>query len=346
MPCSVSFSMISEVTHDGHPVKICAEASCVGRCGASSGDGRGWCSCDSRCWFLGDCCLDAPLHCFGATKNDISKTQPPADMSPDVAVMTALRTLMNEPITIDKITPSRTNLYKVQTIPLLTVAECTLADGNNECTSYEVSTKHHLPVCLPQLEMLFRNVFCARCNGFQSHEVVSFENWLEVCPEWLAFNYNIDELFHNETLVDLFYATCHQMKMFIPEACRSSVSRNHRYYTWPNTDAPACLYFANPMYIQDSNVKSIFKNQFCTDEPDIIRCVSSSANFDEYKTTLKDPLAVKVDSNGVLMIYYAENNADHRSRSKGVEQCGKPSWFLLSDKMIFFFLTCLITMTL
>ena len=325
---------ISELTHKGQPVTVCAEASCVGRCGASSGDGRGWCSCDRQCWIIGDCCLDAPLHCFGATNTDISETHPPSDTELDDTIV--MRTLMNEPFTIDKITPSLTNVYKVQTIPLLTVAECMFVDHSSGCAqSYEVSAKHHLPVCHPKLDLIFRNTFCAGCNGFESHEVVSFENWLEMCPEWLQFNYTMDELFHNKALVDLFYSTCYKMNMLIPEACRSSVSRNHRYHTWPNTDNSTCLHFANPMYIKDLNVKSIFKNQFCTNETDWLNCVSSSNNFDEFKTTINKPLAVKVDSDGVLTISKVDTNEERQFSSPDVEKnCGKQPYILSSIKMI------------
>ena len=55
---------ISELTHKGQPVLVCVP-----------GQLWPWCSCDRRCWFLNDCCLDAPLHCFGANNTDIRQNR-------------------------------------------------------------------------------------------------------------------------------------------------------------------------------------------------------------------------------------------------------------------------------
>ena len=318
---------------------ICPEASCVGRCGASSGDGRGRCSCDRRCWFLDDCCLDAPLHCFGASDTDISKIQPPPDLLPpeDVAWM---RFAKYEFLTIGKITPSTTNEYTVQTMHLIMVAGCSSFDNACEGSSF-LGAKYFLPVCVPKLDLIFVNVFCAFCNGFQSHEVVSFESWLEVCPAWLAFNYTMDELFHNKTLVDLFHIKCYQSNFFIPEACQVAASRNHHYYISLNPDDLACFFFDNPMYVNDSTGKTIFRNQFCADEsPDKFSCVSNSTNFDEFKSTLNNPLAVKVDSNGILVVSYINTNVHHESGSiEEPTSCGKQSCFLLTSTIVFLFLS-------
>ena len=98
------------------------------------------------------------------------------------------------------------------------------------------------------------------------------------------------------------------MNILIPEAPRSAGCRNHGYFTWPNTDAVAYHHLANLMYNNHSN--DIFKNKYCRDEPDKMRCSSSPTDFEESRRTLNDPIAIKVDSNVVLVISHVQNNGD------------------------------------
>ena len=168
-PCSVSFYDLR-----GHTQRSVRNGVCWVKlwgtlcCGASSGDGRGWCSCDSRCWYLGDCCLEAPLHCFGTNYANISKIS---------TIWSATRRRVKE-----KTRDCRCH-------------HCERGNG----------TKGYMPVCLPKADLPFRNTICACCHGFQIHAVVYLENWLEVCPEWLAFNYTMNEFIMRLWKIFLFH---------------------------------------------------------------------------------------------------------------------------------------------
>ena len=130
------------------------------------------------------------------------------------------------------------------------------------------SIAYHTIVCHPHSGLLFRNRFCAACNGYRMEDTFSFYVHYELCENWLALNLSVDDLFENSTGVDELLGLCtHNTVLEIPNVCSATAERRRIYdpvVMNRQEEMSLCTSFVNPVVTKnDFGQTIIMRNQFC-----------------------------------------------------------------------------------
>ena len=239
-----------EIMIFGRPVLQCPGNSCLGRCNMVA-DKTALCSCDEHCRTLGDCCVDAHVHCFGARPDETHMLLPKEndstlshDLTPSmICTMSLYRNGTDEYILKD---------YRM-------VTSCPVGnDGDAKCSDVSTDLLHSSPVCLPQSYLIFRNIYCLRCHGFPQERAVAFELDVLGCYHWYD---HMNKTSGNATILRSFWKDCgSKVVRNIPKACQTTASR----MLCPIKEMPGntCAAYRNPVTITDTDL--VYKNQFCT----------------------------------------------------------------------------------
>ena len=190
-----------------------------------SADKSSLCSCDEHCRTLGDCCVDAHFHCFGAKPEETHMLLPN-----DSAIANALTTSMKcMPVNFvgrDENGQRQTVSRNYDMIAICPVG----SEGDKQCLGIG-SVLHATPVCLPRSHLIFKNIYCLLCHGFSKEEAV-------------AFNVETEKYTH----------------FSVPNECKTSADRM-QCPKWFQVRGQTCPPYKNPVVIKDTGFT--FKNQFC-----------------------------------------------------------------------------------
>ena len=227
---------------------------------------QGFCSCDRRCRILGDCCGDAPRECFGARNNHLSNLLP--NDEGDMFEFESIRS---------NVLPIRTKYIYIESEKTPYGVYYSFVSGCSDSALYQQeciynfmleTVAHYIPVCHHHSGLFFLNRFCAACNGYRMEETFSFYTHFELCENWIALNYSVDELFESSTGVDELQFLClHTSVLEIPNACDATAERRRIYDPVVVNDQEKislCTGFANPVVSKNNLGQAvIMKNQFC-----------------------------------------------------------------------------------
>ena len=237
----------------------CPASSCSGRCNMSA-DGKSHCSCDEYCRFLGDCCVDSHIHCFGAQAEETHMLLPIEDNSTHSNALKASMTCNELSY------KGETHGNGWSTILLkkfIMVSSCpTGSAGAGKCIYADTDVMHYTPVCLRQHYLIFRNIFCLRCHGYSEEDAVAFKLSLPMCST-LPVEFYITEFSDNITLANNLWKDCGYWALnSIPENCEATANRMQCHHINPSVANPNCSGYSNPVVIDNS----VYKNQFCVPE--------------------------------------------------------------------------------
>ena len=127
------------------------------------------------------------------------------------------------------------------------------------CSNVNADATRSIPVCLPEFDLLFRNIYCLICHGFSPEEAVAFRFDVPNCVD------RFDELnstpFSENKSVDVVWDACGIFGLYnIPKQCEATASRMLCLHG-DRTAEQKCSAYSNPVAI--NNVGLVYKNQFC-----------------------------------------------------------------------------------
>ena len=257
----------------GRPALQCPGQSCEGRCNMSA-DGKVLCSCDELCRQLGDCCVDAHIHCFGAKPGETHMLLPlPEDVNP--FVLNAVSSMECQQLILMESTykdgPSKTVLRGY-----FLISSCPVDNADDECSEISSDATHSIPVCLPQFDLLFRNIYCLICHGFSPEEAVAFTFNVPDCVDWLD-ELNSTSFVRSATSADAVWNACGILGFSsVSKGCEATTKRM-LCLPGDQTTEQKCPAYSNPVVTDENGL--IYKNQFCVPTEDInISCLE----YDDY----------------------------------------------------------------
>ena len=115
---------------------------------------------------------------------------------------------------------------------------------------------HHIPVCHPGSNVIYKNIYCAMCNGLSVQHVVPFDALLPECPTWTdALLTNRDQKGYIPRSIPQECVAIWQ----IPGTCARTAATMRCFEMGSNHH---CWAYRNPVR---SSV--VYANQFCEDVP-------------------------------------------------------------------------------
>ena len=240
----------------GRPALQCPGHSCEGRCNMSA-DGKSLCSCDEYCRQLGDCCVDAHIHCFGARPEETRMLLPlPEEVNPfvsnAVSSMECQSLTLLEGKNMDGSSQTvRQNYFLISSCP---------ADNADDgmCSDVEADATHSIPVCHPEFDLLFRNIYCLICHGFSPERAVAFTFNVPNCVNWFEET-NITSF--SKMSADVVWDACGLLGFSsIPKGCEATAARMLCLHG-DRAAEQKCSSYSNPVVTGDNAL--IYKNQFC-----------------------------------------------------------------------------------
>ena len=245
----------------GREVISCPSSSCAGRCGEMS-DRSHFCNCDVRCHVLGDCCPDAHRHCFATVEEDIFW------WTPEAKIIRQSRQCVSMSLAVEVGNNKKFPYWSSHDMLGMIVSCPDDTDDGKECRDTESSLVHGVPVCHAANQLLYRNVWCAKCHGIDPSELHPFQIWLQNCPNVINVSDATGKLNDPDDIMPP-QTTCPGDTYYnIPDECASITRRMKCFYSTDrvsNLSSPCHLY-KNPLsYIQVRRPIS-FRNQFCVPE--------------------------------------------------------------------------------
>ena len=316
----------------GRPALRCPANSCLGRCNMSA-DKSSLCSCDEHCRTLGDCCVDAHFHCFGAKPGDahvlLPKEEDPIFSSSIRGSMTCVSLVTMGGINAAGSRPPILRYYNM-------ISSCPVGtSGDVQCSDDDTNVLHATPICLPRLYLIFRNIYCLRCHGFSGEEAVAFSVNLPRCDHWQG-ELNRSVPLETATLLDSFWQYCGYLAQFsLPKVCETTADRMQCPRDLVEKQCPA---YSNPVRINGS----IYKNQFCAPSIDAdIQCLAYNERlyqvFPGYNTMVFISFRVLLDfSNGyhVGEIEFTDNGNNKHIDINGSSKNVRLSFFCVATFVI------------
>ena len=271
----------------------CPWSSCFGRCGPTGPDDPWTCYCDRLCRILRDCCPDAEHHCFSST-----------DFHVETIAMDFLKHFM-ECRDLNGFY-SRFHDYSRHGLqPMFDIAVVTSCPGGTDkdldyaCRTENGNPLNALPVCHPQNEVVFFNIHCALCHGYDTKELITFE------ADITCVSHDFDD---DITNVKDFWEKCLPLvKVFLPPKCLPSMKRQQCMSVTEGDDGGArCLAYRNPVTL--GAARPIYRNQFCIPSAEIYPPLQCQVmRFDEYNTTIHPVIfsqfSMLLDTSGQLHVF-------------------------------------------
>ena len=267
-----------------HSEAICPRATCYDRCGKSSTDDNSLCSCDHRCQLLGDCCVDFSTECFNLAK--LYPSKPYDSHSVNLAVIENSNAIGPEAET-HRIVGYRHVDYCPK--PYSLHEKCKNTDNIQDF-------RRLIPVCHPKSHVVFKNQYCAYCNGYHIDELVPFEFHVDIpstCKEL-----NIRATGSNKARISLEHMMeeCGILRsLFVPQHCFGAVYRSKMY---KRTDHAMCKSHLNPVIV--TNSLAVYRNKHCLPEEITgTKCYNGEWPFSLPKNVTKEVSdIISLDSSG------------------------------------------------
>ena len=215
-----------------------------------SANGKSLCSCDNSCRRLGDCCVDAHTHCFGARPDETHMFMPEKGDS----IISSMECQQQPFVGSAKEDGSHGNDLKNYYM----ISSC----GDAQCMDVDTDNLHMTPVCLPQFHLIFRNIYCLLCHKYSPENAVAFTLNLFQCSHW-PNELNTTSFSENTTVVNIMWKTCAHI-FGIPKECEATAYRMRCPIRWPAVQQ-RCPAYSNPVVFEGN----VYKNQFCITNTDI-----------------------------------------------------------------------------
>ena len=249
--------------------------SCMGRCDEEPGWDTKFCHCDELCVRLGDCCLDYEYHCN--EENDVSNDTHQLMLRKEERFAFKLQSgcrcselAIAFKTGYDWMETGLTTLYIFDNCTDVTHIYY------SDCLDHYKSLHHATPVCAGGY--IFRNVYCAVCNGYAVDKIASF-NATFTCDEEKTIPRGRDQLsflfqhceFHISPSAQCMRVYHRSICMFRDGSdCHNTETPHDTIMTYNEI---ACETYNSPVEVNIGDTLIVFKNIFCAD------CVDTSNYF-------------------------------------------------------------------